>query len=547
MNSSTRNGTIFILTLFLHQACAGAPLPTPQRSCKNTFNAIPEDSRYPEYPQRAPVPAKYRDWRVVYPGYKPVTMPPSVIETVEKDSKAHGNWRAPEISAAEQEQYENPCGRTGIGDRGILGKWGENKAADPIITRYDPETGKLLVLLIRRGDSKTGVWALPGGMVDPTDKRVSAAASRELFEETGLTINMDDAQQVYADPTVFVDDPRNTDRAWMVTTVFHKHLDNNMSQKIQKKPLKPEDANEIKGIQWVAYDELDKNGKKIIDNLYASHSTFLQDALFNLKKSGKFLEVRSFAKEESSGKKIPATKEKDTAVIVIDVQADFTTYKNGTLAVPDSGEDYVQKVILAVKKLKLAGYPIEATQDWHPKNHTSFAANHIDKATGKSKEVFKPMDITIPVYDKTGKKIVGQRVVSQMLWPVHCVQNTPGAALLVPRFYFDAVVQKGMSPDADSYSGFKDDSGKATGLNDILKKSGIKNLVIFGIATDYCVQATVLHGLELGYNVAVILDLCRGVTEETSKAAENTMREKGAIIYHTLDQFLQKKDKWQQT
>lgn len=76
----------------------------------------------------------------------------------------------------------NPMGRTGLADRGLLGKWGPNHAADPIVTRYHPTTGQLQVVAIQRKD--TGQWALPGGMVDPGEC-VSQTVLREFTEEAG--------------------------------------------------------------------------------------------------------------------------------------------------------------------------------------------------------------------------------------------------------------------------------------------------------------------------------------------------------------------------
>ena len=79
----------------------------------------------------------------------------------------------------------------------------------------------------------------------------------------------------------------------------------------------------------------------------------------------------------------------------------------------------------------------------------------------------------------------------QVLWPPHCVQKTPGAEILLDNKLFKAVVKKGMDPQYDSYSGFQDDGGKKTEMDKLLKKDKIKKVVVYGIATDYCVRATV--------------------------------------------------------
>lgn len=101
-----------------------------------------------------------------------------------------------------------------------------------------------------------------------------------------------------------------------------------------------------------------------------------------------------------------------------------------------------------------------------------------------------------------------------MLWPVHCVQGTRGAAfaaeLQLERL--DAVVHKGMDPEIDSYSGFFDnDRRSATGLGDYLREVGETEVVVLGLATDYCVKATALDARRLGLRVQLIVDACRAV------------------------------------
>ena len=116
----------------------------------------------------------------------------------------------------------NPMGRTGLRGRGILGKWGANFAVDGIVTRLNPNSNQLEVLTITRCD--TGEIALPGGMVD-LDETVVETRNRELEEE--LSIKPTDLSNHLYEETVYsgyVDDPRNTDNAWMETTVIHTHL-----------------------------------------------------------------------------------------------------------------------------------------------------------------------------------------------------------------------------------------------------------------------------------------------------------------------------------
>lgn len=201
-------------------------------------------------------------------------------------------------------------------------------------------------------------------------------------------------------------------------------------------------------------------------------------------------------------------------VIVVDVQGDFTKFKNGSLAVEGTDEAYIKTVQENTKKLKSLGYPIYATQDWHPKNHASFFTNHPGK---------KAFDVI---------KLHGK---DQVLWPPHCVQNTPGAEILLDKTLFKAVVKKGMDPQYDSYSGFQDDGGKKTEMDRILKKDGIKKVIVYGIATDYCVRATALDAVAAGYKVILIKNLCRGVAPDTSQKAIDEMKSKGVVILEELD------------
>jgi nicotinamidase/pyrazinamidase len=201
-------------------------------------------------------------------------------------------------------------------------------------------------------------------------------------------------------------------------------------------------------------------------------------------------------------------------VIVVDVQGDFTKLKNGSLAVEGTDEAYIKTVEESTKKLKAAGFPIFATQDWHPANHASFSTTY------KGKKAFD---------------LIKLRGKDQVLWPPHCVQKTPGAEILLDKNLFKAVVKKGMNPQYDSYSGFKDDGGKKTDMDGLLKKDNINKLVIYGIATDYCVRATVLDAVALKYKVILIKNLSRGVAPDTSQKAINGMKAKGVVVLDDVD------------
>jgi nicotinamidase/pyrazinamidase len=197
------------------------------------------------------------------------------------------------------------------------------------------------------------------------------------------------------------------------------------------------------------------------------------------------------------------------AVIVVDLQADFTELKHGALAVSGTGKDYIELVLRETTQFKDEGLPIIATRDYHPQNHVSFYTNHPNK---------KPLD-TVEVNGKT-----------QVLWPPHCVQGTPGAEILLPIDAIDHIITTADKSEYDSYSSFVDDGGNKTGLQALLEKLSAGELIIYGLATDFCVKATVLHALELNYKVIVRQDLSRGITPETTKQALEEMRLSGARI-----------------
>ena len=201
--------------------------------------------------------------------------------------------------------------------------------------------------------------------------------------------------------------------------------------------------------------------------------------------------------------------EENTAVIVVDIQGDFTVDRNGSLAVEGTDKSYLTLVDSETRRFKTLGLPIFATQDWHPANHMSFFSNHDNKTPYEAIEV-------------------DGRV--QVLWPPHCVQGTENAELLISEGLFEAVVKKGMDPDYDSYSGFFDDGGKATGLEGLLKAKEIQKLIIFGLTTDYCAKFTALDARQLGFEVTLVRDLCRGVAEETTRAALEEMAAAGVSI-----------------
>ena len=201
-------------------------------------------------------------------------------------------------------------------------------------------------------------------------------------------------------------------------------------------------------------------------------------------------------------------------VIVVDMQGDFTILKKGSLAVNGADEAFVQKVEKATRDLARHEFVIFGTQDWHPADHVSFHTNHDGK---------KPFEL-IQINGKP-----------QVLWPPHCIQGTENARVLVDNNLFRAIVKKGQDPRYDSYSGFQDDGGAKTEMAKILKRNGIQKVVVYGLATDYCVKATAMDAKKAGFKVIVVEDLCKGVAPDTTKKALEEMTATGITVLKTLD------------
>jgi len=173
------------------------------------------------------------------------------------------------------------------------------------------------------------------------------------------------------------------------------------------------------------------------------------------------------------------------ALIIVDLQNDFLP--GGMLAVP-KGDEIVPIINQLQQKFEL----IVATQDWHPKDHESFADVH-DK---------KP-DETILIHK-----------IKQTLWPRHCVQDSSGAAFFsgLDMSRISKIIRKGSDKQVDSYSCFFDNDHKSsTGLEVFLKENKATDLFIAGLATDYCVKYSVLDACRLGFNTFVIKDAVRGI------------------------------------
>jgi nicotinamidase/pyrazinamidase len=210
---------------------------------------------------------------------------------------------------------------------------------------------------------------------------------------------------------------------------------------------------------------------------------------------------------------------------IIDPQNDFCF--GGELAVKEA--DFA---IAAINKLRFICFGIIDTfisQDFHPENHMSFSSTHNKKNYEKTK-------LNLEMED--GSKID----VEQVLWPKHCVQNTKGSEfhpdLIVIKQ--DKIIQKGTKPNVESYSAFGDEFGgkyEKTDLNKWLKNKKITDIILVGVATDYCVYNTALDSIRNGYKVHLILSCTRGVDKDTTEKALEDLTSKGAKFYKSVDEF----------
>ncbi len=183
------------------------------------------------------------------------------------------------------------------------------------------------------------------------------------------------------------------------------------------------------------------------------------------------------------------------ALILVDIQNDFLP--GGALEVP--GGD---KIIPLINHLQPFFQLVIATQDWHPANHGSFAANHPGKAAGD-------------LIDLNG--------LAQVLWPVHCVQDTEGAAFSneLDSSRIRKIFVKGTDTGIDSYSGFFDNGHrKATGLEDYLRDQQVEEVFVVGLAADYCVKFTALDSRASGFKTYVVTDATRGVNLSANDTRE---------------------------
>jgi nicotinamidase/pyrazinamidase len=190
------------------------------------------------------------------------------------------------------------------------------------------------------------------------------------------------------------------------------------------------------------------------------------------------------------------------ALLIVDFQNDFTP--GGALPVPEGDE-----IATPINALMGSFDLVVATRDWHVADHGSFAGVRVDPDRWRGAD---PASI----------------------WPVHCVQGTPGAELhpALDQSKVDVLIDKGQDPNSQGYSAFQD-----TGLGDLLRERGVDRLFVTCLATDYCVRNSVLDALRQGFDVTVVEDAVRGVEVEPGDSARalEELEAAGAHVAHSHD------------
>ena len=208
---------------------------------------------------------------------------------------------------------------------------------------------------------------------------------------------------------------------------------------------------------------------------------------------------KSRTKSVSRSRSAPSGSNK-SALLIIDMQYDFLD--GGSLAVAGGN-----KIIDKINKLRNKYATVILSKDWHPAKHVSFAKTH-------DKPVFTMHE-------------------GQMMWPIHCVQNSNGAKIhkdIVTK-KSDIIVEKGTHLDRDSYSAFFDNDHKSqTKLDRILKSKGIKSVDVCGLAYDYCVGFTALDAHNLGYKTRVIKSATAAVNPVSADAMTDKLKKAKVVI-----------------
>jgi nicotinamidase/pyrazinamidase len=202
-----------------------------------------------------------------------------------------------------------------------------------------------------------------------------------------------------------------------------------------------------------------------------------------------------------------------TALLVVDMQNDFMP--GGALAVPRGDE-----IVGAVNRLAQRFTTVVLTQDWHGPGHTSFASSHPGRAPYQTVDAFYG---------------------PQILWPDHCVMGTEGAALHrdldIP--HAGLILRKGSHKAVDSYSAFLEaDRQTRTGLDGWLASRGVTEVVVCGLATDFCVGWTACDARHFGLTVSVVEEASRGIDLDGSMARAHRNMNIAGANFVTISQFI---------
>jgi len=199
------------------------------------------------------------------------------------------------------------------------------------------------------------------------------------------------------------------------------------------------------------------------------------------------------------------------ALIVVDLQRDFLP--GGALGVA-VGDTIVEPIARLVPRFGL----VVATQDWHPRGHVSFASAHAGAAPFTTAAL--PQG-------------------PQELWPDHCVQGSPGAALHpdLPDAALTLILRKGTRRDVDSYSAFRENvdpvgERPSTGLGAWLRERGVKRVFLCGLARDFCVRASAVDAAAEGFDAVVLDDLTRAVFPERRAETDARLEAAGVRLAH---------------
>ncbi|WP_426662858.1 bifunctional nicotinamidase/pyrazinamidase [Rhodanobacter aciditrophus] len=213
---------------------------------------------------------------------------------------------------------------------------------------------------------------------------------------------------------------------------------------------------------------------------------------------------------------MPHAIDERTALIVVDVQPDFMP--GGALACHE-GDAIVPGIdrLLRARRFR----HVVATQDWHPAGHASFASVH------PGTQPFQQVEL---------------HGHPQTLWPDHCVQGTPGAALHPDIDWSPAglVLRKGSDPRVDSYSGFRENHGPhgarpATGLAGWLRERGVEEVLVCGLARDVCVLWTAQDAVAAGFRAGLLWELSRPVTPAGDEPTRAALAARGIALVRLED------------